>query len=131
DARAPRPIPRAARRGAGGGGCCRARSGSGASDVLADAAVELRPAIAEEAPACAVLAGELEVERRYEHAGFVAAVFRQVVAPFVADEAVPVEVLAAFVADAVGGDDRHAVRHRVADHRPAPQAAGVHLRVLG
>ena len=42
------------------------------------------------------------------------------VAALVADEAVAVEALAALRADAVGGDHRHDVADRMADHRPAP-----------
>src|SRR5690606_20310315 len=73
-------------------------------------------------------------ERGHQRAAFLAPVFGQHVAPFVANEAVAVEALPlaafAFVADAIGGDHRHAIADRVADHRPAPHAAGVHFRIL-
>ena len=57
--------------------------------------------------------------------------FRHEVAPFVADEAVAIECLALFLADAVGRDHGHAVGHRMADHRAAPHAAGVEVRIIG
>ena len=57
--------------------------------------------------------------------------FGDKIAPFVGDEAVAVELLAVLGADPVGGDHRHAVRHRMALHRAAPHPAGVEVRVVG
>jgi hypothetical protein len=42
----------------------------------------------------------------------------------------PVEALAVLGADPVGGDHGHDVRHRMADHRAAPQAAGVEIGIV-
>ena len=55
---------------------------------------------------------------------------RQHVAALVADEGVAVEILPAFVADPVGGDDGDDVGDGMADHRPAPQPRRVEIRVV-
>ena len=61
-----------------------------------------------------------EVERSDQHPRLLGPKFRKNVAALVADEAMPVEALAALRANAVGGDDRHHVRDCMADHRATP-----------
>src|SRR4051812_35939620 len=81
----------------------------GPSDILCDAAVEIGPAIAEEAESGAMPPRLLEVELGGEHPGFGRAELRQHVAALVADEAVAVETLAVLAADPVRGHDRNHV----------------------
>jgi hypothetical protein len=127
----PAPPSRAGR-GGGAADSSPARSDSAASrsDVLADPAVKLRPAIAEEAHAGAVRAARPD-RGGDQHAAFRRAEFGDQIAPFVGDEAVAIEVLPVLAADAVGGDHRHAVRHRMALHRPPPHPAGIEIGVIG
>src|SRR3546814_8706580 len=53
------------------------------------------------------------------------------VAPFISDEAVTVEDLPILLANTVGGDDRHDVRHGAAQHGAAPHPAGVQIGIIG
>src|SRR3546814_14681699 len=46
-------------------------------------------------------------------------------------EAVTVEDLPILLANTVGGDDRHDVRHGVAQHGAAPHPAGVQIGIIG
>src|SRR3546814_9564990 len=57
--------------------------------------------------------------------------FGNEVAPFISDEAVTVEDLPILLANTVGGDDRHDVRHGVAHHGAAPHPAGVQIGIIG
>src|ERR1043166_4296909 len=98
--------------------CAKIDSLRWASNILDQPSVKLGPAVAEEAEARAVAARGVEVERRGDHPGLGRAELGEDVAPFVADEGVAVENLAAFLADPIGGDDRHDVRGGMADHRP-------------
>src|SRR3546814_3667061 len=56
--------------------------------------------------------------------------FGNEVAPFISDEAVTVEDLPILLANTVGGDDRHDVRHGVAQHGAAPHPAGVQIGII-
>ena len=67
------------------------------SDILGEAPVELGPAVAEEAEGGAVLLDLGEVDRGGEHAGLLGAELGEQVAALVADEAVAVEALAAYL----------------------------------
>src|SRR5215210_9005533 len=100
-------------------------------DVLGQATVEFRPTVAEKAERGAVLLGSGEVERRDQRADLVPTEFGEDVAALVADEAVAVEALATFGADAVGGYDRHDVADGVANHRATPHPAGVEVWIVG
>src|SRR3546814_5896900 len=100
------------------------------SNVLGEPAVKLRPSVAEEPEGGAVLFCLGCGDGDDEDACLVSAEFCEHVAAFVADEAVAVEALAALSADAVGGDDGDYVGNGMADHRAAPEAAGVEVRIV-
>ena len=71
--------------------------------ILRQTAVKVRAAVAEEAEGGAVALHSGEVDGRGQHSGLLRAELGEHVAALVADEAVAVEMLAAFVADPVGG----------------------------
>src|SRR3546814_8745379 len=100
------------------------KPGSGASDVLHQPPVKLRPAITEEAEGGAVAAHPIKIDRRDQNARLLAAEVLDIVPPLVGNEAVAVEGLPVLGADAVGGDHGHDIGHAVAHHPALPHAAG-------
>src|SRR6476469_2193465 len=86
--------------------CSRVRS---SSNVLGETPVKVGPAVTEEAEGRAMLFRFSKIHSRTENSRFVRAEFREHVAPFVANEAVPVETLAMLRANAGRGHYRNDV----------------------
>src|SRR3546814_20399163 len=91
------------------------KPGSGASDVLHQPPVKLRPAITEEAEGGAVAAHPIKIDRRDQNASLLAAEVLAIVHPLVGNEAVAVEGLPVLGATECGGD-----------HWPDSRPAGTH-----
>src|SRR3546814_15525148 len=101
------------------------------SNILHQTAIKFRPPITEKAHSRAVFARAVQIERCYQCSRFLRTGFGNEVAPFISDEAVTVEDLPILLANTVGGDDRHDVRHGVAQHGAAPHPAGVQIGLIG
>lgn len=91
-----------------------------ALNILDEPPIKLRPPVTEKAESSAMTLGQAYVEGRDQRAGFLGAKFCKDVATLVADKAVAVEALAALCPDAICGNNRNDIRHRMADHRPPP-----------
>src|SRR3546814_13431733 len=105
------------------------KPGSGASDVLHQPPVKLRPAITEEAEGGAVAAHPIKIDRRDQNARLLAAEVLDIVTPLVGDEAVAVAGLPVLGAAAVGRDNGPELCPDGAPHRPQPHHAGVAVGV--